>query len=195
MTSEQWRTAWRIVSTARELPADERRRFIESQSSDPEIVSRVIELLEGPADEDWFAAAAVDPIGTQVGRYEVTELLGRGGMGEVYAARDTDLGRPVALKFLIGGGIGNPRAVKRFVREAQAASALNHPNILTVHEVIQSPSGLAIAMELVEGKAVSELRGTALPIPQVIELGRQVASALAAAHVGASSTAISSPRT
>ena len=72
--------------------------------------------------------------------------------------------------------------MKRFVREAKAASALNHPNILTIHEVIDSSSGLAIAMELVEGKPLSELRGSALALRQVVEIGSQVATALAAAH-------------
>ena len=181
MTSEQWRSVARIVHSASEVPEAERQVFIESQTTDPEVARRVIELLEAQLEDERFAAAPVDRTGSQVGRYQVGALLGRGGMGEVYAARDNDLGRPVALKFLSAGTTG-PAAVKRFVREAKAASALNHPNILTVHEVIQSPSGLAIAMELVEGRVVSEFRGTALPIPQVAALGRQVASALAAAH-------------
>src|SRR5205823_14978148 len=125
--------------------------------------------------DEELLATRVDRTGTQVGRYQVAGLLGRGGMGEVYAARDTDLDRPVALKFLVAG-MGDPSAVKRFVREARAASALNHPNILTVHEVIQSPAGLAIAKELVEGRPISEFRGNSLPVPQVAEIGGQVAS-------------------
>jgi Tol biopolymer transport system component len=181
MNSHQWQEAWRIFEIAQELDPSERRAFIASESADPEVVERVLELLAEPTEEDPVAPSDVNRTGTRVSRYEVAGLVGRGGMGEVYAARDTELNRPVALKFLTAGR-GDPAAVKRFVREAKATSALNHPNILTVHEVIQSPSGLAIAMELVEGKAVSELRGTALPIPQVIELGRQAASALAAAH-------------
>ncbi|HEY2012515.1 MAG TPA: protein kinase, partial [Bryobacteraceae bacterium] len=184
MTSEQWQTVWRIFNTARELPDDEQRPFIESESADPEIVRRVFELLESPQLEEEPAAVfmPVSRAGSQVGRYQVAGLLGRGGMGEVYEARDTDLDRGVALKFLLPEGLGDPAAVKRFVREAKAASVLNHPNILTIHEVIQSSSGLAIAMELVKGKPLSELRGSAVPIAQVLEYGRQVASALAAAH-------------
>jgi len=114
MTGEQWRTAWRIVSSARELAAGEQRAFIDSQTSDPEVLRRVIELMEISPDEGLLATR-VDRTGTQVGRYQVAGLLGRGGMGEVYAARDTDLDRPVALKFLVAGS-GDPSAVTRFFR-------------------------------------------------------------------------------
>ncbi len=88
----------------------------------------------------------------------------------------------MALKFLLPREIGDPAAVKRFVREAKAASALNHPNILTVHEIIQTPSSLAIAMEMVEGRPLSHFRGAAVPLAQAVASVRQVASALAAAH-------------
>jgi Tol biopolymer transport system component len=138
---------------------------------------------EGSAPGD---SARLDRAGTLVGRYRVAELLGRGGMGEVYAALDTDLSRPVALKFLLPHSLGNATAVKRFVREAKAASAMNHPNIVTIHEVIDSSSGLAIAMELVEGEPLSVLRGSVLAWRQVVEIGRQVAVALAAAHAQSS---------
>ena len=109
-------------------------------------------------------------------------MLGRGGVGEVYAARDTDLDRPVALKFLRPGGIGDAAAVKRFIREAKAASALNHPNILTIYEVIDSSPDLAIAMELVEGDNLSSVRGLPQPPERVIRIGQQIAHALGAAH-------------
>jgi serine/threonine protein kinase len=103
-------------------------------------------------------------------------------MGEVYAARDTELDRPVALKFLLSEADGDRSGIRRFVREAKAASALNHPNILTVYEVVHAGSGLAIAMELVEGKAFREFCSRSLSLEQVVDLGRQVASALATAH-------------
>lgn len=164
MTSEQWRTAWLIFNMGREIPADERRLFMESETADPEIVRRVVERLEASAEPDVPAQAPVRRAGTSVGRYQVGELLGRGGMGEVYAAHDTDLDRAVALKFLIPENLADPVALKRFIREAKAASALNHPNILTIYEVIQSSSGLAVAMELVEGKSLREFRGSAVPI-------------------------------
>ena len=185
MNKSQWQMAWGIFEAARALPADEQRAFVESQGAPPEVVRRVFELLDSPPEpDDPEPQHAVSHTGTQVGRYLVGELLGRGGMGEVYAAHDQDLDRPVALKFLLPEEIGDPSAVKRFVREAKAASALNHPNILTVHEIIQTSSSLAIAMEKVEGAPLSDFRGTAHPLQQAVDLARQVALALAAAHEG-----------
>jgi len=114
-------------------------------------------------------------------RFILLEMLGRGGMGEVWSARDTELDRSVALKFL--------RAEATFeldtahiAREAKAASALNHPNILTIHEVVRTETCSAIVMELVEGSSLAKLRGTSLPVDEVLSLGAQVAKALAAAH-------------
>ena len=184
MNSEQWQRAWRIFNAARELPPDQQRLFVESECADPEIVEHVLAELEAlPEAEDSSPdAAPPDRAGALVGRYQVAGLLGRGGMGEVYAARDTELNRPVALKFLLPQSLGDSTAVKRFVREAKAASALNHPNILTIHEVLDSSSGLAIAMELVEGEPLSVLRGSVLAWRQAVEIGRQAAAALAAAH-------------
>ncbi len=184
MNSEQWQTAWRIFNAARELPHNQQRPFVQSECADPEVVEHVFAELEAlsEAEDSPTVTAPVDRAGTYVGRYCVAGLLGRGGMGEVYAARDTELNRPMALKFLLPNSFGDASAVKRFVREAKAASALNHPNIVTVYEVIDSSSGLAIAMELVEGEPLSMLRGSPLVWPQAVEIGSQVAAALATAH-------------
>jgi Tol biopolymer transport system component len=185
MTAEQWRIALRIYSTAQEIALEERRAFIDSATVDPAVVHQVLDLLEAGMEADTgprSTATLADRTGTQIGRYEIGKLLGRGGMGEVYAARDAELDRPVALKFLLSEADGDRSGIRRFVREAKAASALNHPNILTVYEVVHAESGLAIAMELVEGKALRELRDTPLGSKQVVDLGRQIASALATAH-------------
>jgi serine/threonine protein kinase len=182
MNNDQWQAAWLIFDAARSLTSSGRRLFVESKSTDPEVVQRVFEMLESAPEEDTAEPPPVSHTGERVGRYFVGELLGRGGMGEVYAARDLDLDRPVALKFLLPQQIGDRSAVKRFVREAKAASALNHPNILTVHEIIQTPSSLAIAMEMVQGKPLSEFRGAAVPLQQAVMFVRQVAVSLAAAH-------------
>src|SRR5215469_12053057 len=184
MTNEQWRIAWRVVNSARELPVEGRRTFIESQTSDSEIVGRVIELLEAPPEEELFAAAPVDRTGIRVGRYQVAELLGRGGMGEVYSARDTELNRAVAMKFLSPQRLGSSETVERLIQEARAASALNHPGIVTVHEVIRSEDSLAIVMERVDGMALRKLSGNPNPAAEVARLGNQIAEALAAAHAG-----------
>jgi serine/threonine protein kinase len=165
----------------------EQHRFVEAQSADPEVVRRVfleLESLRQAEDVEVRVSFApeIDRVGALVGRYRVASLLGRGGIGEVYSAHDTDLDRAVALKFLRPEAIGDSGAVKRFVREARAASGLNHPNIVTVHEVIDSTCGLAIVMELVAGQPLNELRGCKLTLPQVLQIGSQVASALATAH-------------
>ena len=104
-------------------------------------------------------------------------------MGEIYRARDPRLGREAAIKVLPPAYASDPESLKRFEKEARAASALNHPNIVTVYEVGQSESVSFIAMELVEGKNLRELlAGGALPLRKVLEIGGQIADGLAAAH-------------
>lgn len=121
--------------------------------------------------------------GTKLGRYEVRSLLGSGGMGEVYLAYDRDLEREVAIKVLTEGTEETPERLRRFVQEAKAASALNHPNVATVFE-IGSQDGLRfIAMELIPGESLRDrLRNGALPIDEAISLSMQIASGVAAAH-------------
>ena len=180
MTDQQWGEAWEIYRTAWELPENERGSFLASVSTDPEIVEQVILLLREPASQS--SPEPPSKAGTRIDHYEIVGILGRGGMGQVYSARDTELGRMVALKFLAPEMVATRLAVERLVREAKAASALNHPQIVTVYEVLRSGDDVAIAMELVEGEALSTFRGTPQPIAQVIRWGQQVAQALAAAH-------------
>jgi len=121
--------------------------------------------------------------GTHLGPYEIESLLGAGGMGEVYRARDERLGRAVAIKILRGTYSSDSIRLQRFEREARSASALNHPNIITIYELGQHDSTHYIAMELVEGKTLRELlAGGSLPIRQAIEIAAQVAEGLAKAH-------------
>ena len=122
--------------------------------------------------------------GTVLGRYEIKSLLGQGGMGAVYRAADTSLGRDVALKVLDPSVAVDPERVHRFLQEARAASALNHPNIIAIHEAGESGGTRFIATELVEGRTLREmLEDGPLPIAQALDIASQVASALAAAHV------------
>jgi serine/threonine protein kinase/tetratricopeptide (TPR) repeat protein len=122
-------------------------------------------------------------IGKIVSHYRVLEPLGAGGMGVVYKAEDTKLSRPVALKFLPPDRIGDQETVRRFLREARAASALNHPNICTIYEVDEFEGAPFIAMELLEGQPLGHLiDGTALSMTMVIDIAIQVADALDAAH-------------
>src|SRR5688572_14699961 len=122
--------------------------------------------------------------GDRIGSYEVIDRLGSGGMDEVYRARDTRLGRTVALKVLRTGA--DPDLLRRLDREARAASALNHPNIVHIYDVGESASGAGahyVVMEMVEGETLRQrLRPGPLPMTELLELGAQLADGLAKAH-------------
>ncbi len=122
-------------------------------------------------------------IGTTVSHYAIVDTLGSGGMGVVYKATDTRLGRTVALKFLSDDLSRDPLAVERFVREARAASGLNHPHVCSVHDIGEHEGRHFIVMEYLEGAPLNQrIGGRPLPLDQLLELGIQVADALAAAH-------------
>jgi serine/threonine-protein kinase len=121
--------------------------------------------------------------GDRLGPYEIKALLGAGGMGEVYRGRDARLGRDVALKVIAPRLVADPAARRRFELEARAASALNHPAIVTVYDVGETDGVSWIAMEWVEGRTLKEeLAGPALPLGVALKVARQVAEGLAAAH-------------
>jgi len=122
--------------------------------------------------------------GTRLGPYEVLAPIGAGGMGEVYRARDPKLGRDIAVKVLPSATASDPDRRQRFELEARAASALNHPNSLTVYDIGEADGSLYIAMELVEGKTLRELVASGEPMPtkRMLELGVQTAEGLAKAH-------------
>ena len=127
--------------------------------------------------------AGAFPPGTRFGRYEIRSQLGVGGMGEVYLAADTKLGRTVALKFLPADVASDQKRMQRFTREAYAASSLNHPNIITIHEIEQEGPVTFIATEFIEGVTLRErLAGGPLGIEEALDVAIQAASALAAAH-------------
>ena len=119
----------------------------------------------------------------RLGGYEVTALLGAGGMGEVYRARDSKLKREVALKVLPADVASTPERLARFQREAELLASLNHPNIAHVHGLEESGGITALVMELVEGEDLSRriARG-AIPIHEALPIAKQIASALEAAH-------------
>ena len=120
--------------------------------------------------------------GTQLGPYVLQSRLGSGGMGEVYRAEDSRLRRTVAIKVL-SPDLATPDRVARFEQEARAASALNHPNILTIHDVGRERGTAFIAMEWVDGRTIREmLKQGAVPLRRAIHLARQVAEGLAKAH-------------
>jgi Tol biopolymer transport system component len=121
--------------------------------------------------------------GTRLGPYEIVSALGAGAMGEVYRAKDSRLGREAAIKVLPAAFSSDPESLRRFEHEARAASALNHPNIVTVYDIGSAESVSYIAMELVEGRSLQELLAAGpLPLRKTLEIGSQIAEGLAAAH-------------
>jgi serine/threonine-protein kinase len=121
--------------------------------------------------------------GTRIGPYEIIAQLGAGGMGEVYRARDTRLDRDVAIKTLLGDSSADPVARRRFLQEARAASALSHPNIVVLHDIVSHEGSDFLVMEYVLGRPLTEVMAQGLmPFERVIAIGLQVASALAASH-------------
>lgn len=122
-------------------------------------------------------------VGTQLGSFEITGTLGQGGMGEVYRATDTKLGREVAIKTLPASLADDPDRLARFEREAKLLATLNHAHIATVHTLDQTDGTLYIAMELVEGESLeARLKAGPIPLEQALTYGLQIASALEAAH-------------
>ena len=122
-------------------------------------------------------------IGTTLGHYRIEKLLGSGGMGEVYLADDTRLGRRVALKVLSSELAADPNRRERFEREARAAAALNHPNIVTIHSVEEVEGVPFLTLELIDGKTLGEvIPAEGLPLDRVLTLAIPLADAVGAAH-------------
>jgi Tol biopolymer transport system component len=187
LKKERWKSAYAWFERAMELPAGERVAFSQQSIQDPEVLRLVLNLLARESEPEECAEPGSVPRprpGEHYGRFAIGELLGRGGMGEVYSAHDTELNRGVAIKFLSPQSLGSSGTVERLIQEARAASALNHPGIVTVHEVIRSEDSLAIVMERVDGMALRSLCGKANGPVEVARLGSQIAEALAAAHAG-----------
>ena len=164
---------------------DELRREVESLLT---AHNRAEKFIEAPAMEMAAKAAAavgvgLTTVGRKIGPYRVLSLLGAGGMGEVYLAEDTRLGRRVALKLLPSEFTHDAERIRRFEREARAASALNHPNIVTIYEIGQSDGAYFIATELVEGQTLRDFMPRArAQMKEALNVIAQVADALSAAH-------------
>jgi Tol biopolymer transport system component len=175
VNERNWAEIWALFTEARDADQGARARLLADVP--PEIAAEVRRLIE----EDGAQSAGPAP-GGRYGRYTLIELLGHGGMGQVFSARDSELGRMVAIKFLnLRTGV-LPEAVRRLVAEAQTAGALNHPNLITVHEILRHDSGVAVVSELVKGKALRAFCGAPRPVREVAAWGAQMARGLAAAH-------------
>ena len=175
MSEKNWARIWEIFTEARDMDPAARAHLLEDLP--PEIANEVRTLI----DEEIAQPSGPAP-DARYGRYALIESIGRGGMGEVFSARDTELGRIVAIKFLNMRTAVVPEAMSQLVTEAQTASALNHPNLITVHEILRHDSGIAVVSELVKGKPLREFCGVARPVQQIAAWGAQTARGLAAAH-------------
>ncbi|MGZ8851175.1 MAG: protein kinase domain-containing protein, partial [Thermoanaerobaculia bacterium] len=178
----------KVLESALDRPASERSDFVaEACAADDALRAEVEALLEAHVEAGEFLehspATPASLIGTTVGSYRLIEMLGAGGMGEVYVALDTRLGRRVAVKFLSSQFTSDPERVRRFRQEAQLASGLNHPNILTIHELGEHHGVQFIASELVEGETLrARLEHGPMELSEIVRVASQVASALRTAH-------------
>ena len=195
MNATRWSQVERLYQAALERPAGERGAFLRDACGDDSELREEVEslLAQASAANGFLNDPAVEAvarlmtdehgtlIGRQIGIYRVTSLLGAGGMGEVYRARDTQLGRDVAIKVLRAGVTVSPQMLERFEREARAASALNHPNICTIYGVGTDPP--FIAMELLEGETLQQqLTRGPMDVAVLVDIAVAVADALDAAQ-------------
>jgi Tol biopolymer transport system component/serine/threonine protein kinase len=198
MTPERWQQLKQIFQSALERNPAERSAFldhacagdvtlrneVESLISSHKQAGDSIEAMAAEAATEMLANEHSDSIlGKQFGRYLVLNRLGHGGMGEVFLAEDTSLGRKVALKLLRRDFTSNEERLRRFQQEARAASGLNHPNILTIHEIGHDGPLQFMASEYVEGETLRQhISRARMTLAQALDVAIQVASALAAAH-------------
>src|SRR6266550_4742833 len=198
MTSERWQQVNDLFQLAAERAPEERTTFLQTACQGDEGLRREVESLiasyeraenfiESPAFEvvpELLTDDRPDAIvGESIAHYQIESLIGVGGMGEVYLARDERLGRKVALKFLPERLTANNMQLSRFKAEARSASALNHPNILTVYEIGAEGNRQFIVTEFIEGMTLrASLARGRMNLHNALEIAVQVASALAAAH-------------
>jgi len=198
MANAQWQKVREIVDSALRRQPDERRRFVNEVCGDDQTLLAEVESLLSSHDgaESFMERPAVAEVAHMIeigttkfetgkcfGHYEIIKQIGAGGMGEVYLARDKKLDRNVAIKILSKEFSQDESNLQRFVSEAKAASALNHPNILTIYEFDEAEDARFIVSEYIEGKTLREIiRASTLRLPKILEISIQITSALAAAH-------------
>ncbi len=201
MDSERWKRIDNLLHAALERPPAEREGFLRQACEGDEALEREVRsllasdqragsFLDSPAAEllESEESTVTQLAGQTISHYKVLEMLGAGGMGVVYKAFDTKLNRLVALKFLPPHLRHNAELKRRLKEEAHAASTLDHPNIVVIHDIDEAPGGdLFIAMAFHEGVTLrarigEEKNGAGLPAAQALHIARQIASGLAKAH-------------
>ncbi len=190
MTPDQWRQLEELYDAVRDLPAAERRAALDRAETEVRACLEAIMRQDGSALDHpaWVGREGLIQLetvaaGTVLGPYRIEGIIGSGGMGEVYRAMDTRLGRTVAIKLLARELTANLAYRLRFLQEARAVSALNHPNIVVLYDISSHDGADFLVMEYVAGRSLKELiPPEGLVFEQVLNLGSQVASALGAAH-------------
>ena len=188
MEAQRWRQIEALFEAVQGQPPEQRSSFLAKAClDDSQLRAEVQSLLDQDANS-FLESAPVFSInaltaGTKLGNFEVVELLGRGGIGEVWRATDTKLRRDVAIKVLASGFAQNSAWMSRFEREARVLAALNHPHIAAIYGLEESGGVHAIAMEVVEGPTLAErMQSGRIPIPEALAITRQIAEALEYAH-------------
>jgi len=188
MTPERWEQVKRVLESVMERTQRERASFLDQACGGDQALRQEVDSLLAAGDEGRSNFLQSPPTmhlgrGTRVGDYEIQSLLGAGGMGEVYRARDLRLRRDVAVKVLPTVVSSDPERLRRFEQEATAAAALNHPNILAVHQLGTYAGTSYLVSELLEGETLREqIRRSRVAPRRVIDYGVQIAHGLAAAH-------------
>jgi len=197
MTPERWQKVKEIFQAALDRAPEERSAFLSSACGGDEVLRREVESLIASHEKDGsfidspaYEAAADVLSGDQelkagqtIASYEIISFISRGGMGEVYLAQDKRLSRKVALKLLPASFTNDGDRLRRFEQEARAASALNHPNIVTIHEIGHSDSRHYIATEFIDGETLrARISRTRLEPKEALDIAVQISSALASAH-------------
>jgi Tol biopolymer transport system component/predicted Ser/Thr protein kinase len=194
MTPSRWQQVEELYHAALECEPSQRAALL--ARADPEIRREVESLLAQPTGDGLLARPAWErghawnestvtqvSIGTQLGPYKLDAPLGKGGMGEVFQATDTRLHRTVAIKILPRDSVADPERRRRLLQEARAASALNHPNIVTLHDVASDAGVDYLVMEYVPGQSLHKLLSLKrLPLAETLNYAQQIATGLAAAH-------------